>query len=36
MLNMQLPRFNVRWRDPHCEDVHCMHLRDEARRREKN
>jgi hypothetical protein len=26
MLNTQLPRFNARWRDPHCEDIDCMHL----------
>jgi hypothetical protein len=31
MLNTQLPRFNAKWPDPHCEDVDCLHLG--ARRR---
>jgi hypothetical protein len=36
MLNTQLPRFNAKWRDPHCEDVDCLHLPDAALRRENN
>jgi hypothetical protein len=34
MLHAQLPQFNARWRDPHCEDVDCLHLPDAAMRRE--
>jgi hypothetical protein len=33
MLNTQLPRFNVKWREPQCEDVDCLHLSDAAWRR---
>jgi hypothetical protein len=36
MLNAQLPRFNVRWRDPKCEDVDCLHLPDATLQRENN
>jgi hypothetical protein len=34
MDNTQLPRFNVKWRDPECEDIDSLHLRDAAWQRE--
>jgi hypothetical protein len=36
MLNTQLPRFNVTWRDPQYEDVDCLRLPDTAWRCENN
>jgi hypothetical protein len=36
MENTLLPRFNAKWRDPKCEDVDCLHLRDAAWQREAN
>jgi hypothetical protein len=36
MLNTHLPRFSVRWRDPHSEDIDCSHLPVAAWCREKN
>jgi hypothetical protein len=36
MLNTQLPRFNARWRDPHCKNIDCLHFPDAAKRRENN
>jgi hypothetical protein len=36
MENVQLPRFNTRWRDPKCEDVDNHHLQDTAWQRETN
>jgi hypothetical protein len=36
MLNTQLQRFNVRWRDPQFEDVDCLRLPDVAWQRENN
>eukprot|EP00873_Tetraselmis_striata_P036056 jgi/Tetstr1/456320/TSEL_004100.t1 len=36
MENTQLPRYNSRWRDPHCEAVDSLHLPDEFWRRERN